>query len=104
MIEIPKELVIKLRAARHVVALTGAGISAESGLPTFRDPLTGLWAQYRPEELGTPEAFQRNPELVWRWYAWRRQLVLEAEPNAGHHALAELERRVPALTVLTQNV
>jgi NAD-dependent deacetylase len=102
--EIPEELVRKLQVARHVVVLTGAGISAESGLPTFRDPLTGLWAQYRPEELGTPEAFRRNPRLVWEWFAWRRQLVLDAQPNAGHRALVALEQRMPKFTLLTQNV
>ncbi|MCU0491989.1 MAG: NAD-dependent deacylase [Chloroflexaceae bacterium] len=101
---LPTELVSALRLARHVVALTGAGISAESGLPTFRDAMTGLWAQYRPEELATPEAFQRNPKLVWEWYAWRRQLVEAAAPNPAHHALAALERLVPRLTLITQNV
>jgi NAD-dependent deacetylase len=93
-----------LRRARHVVALTGAGISAESGVPTFRDAQTGLWSKFRPEELATPEAFERNPKLVWEWYAWRRELVSRAEPNAGHAALVELERRVPKFTLVTQNV
>jgi NAD-dependent deacetylase len=93
-----------LRAARRVVVLTGAGVSAESGVPTFRDAQTGLWAQYSPEELATPQAFQRNPRLVWEWYCWRRELVAGAEPNPGHLALAELERRVPQLTLITQNV
>jgi NAD-dependent deacetylase len=93
-----------LRKARHVCVLTGAGISAESGIPTFRDALTGLWSKFRPEELATPEAFERDPEMVWSWYEWRRQLVLEAQPNAGHFALAELARRVPCLTLVTQNV
>ncbi|MCS6862825.1 MAG: NAD-dependent deacylase [Abditibacteriales bacterium] len=102
--EIPLELTASLRAARHVVALTGSGISAESGVPTFRDAQTGLWAQYRPEDLATPEAFRRNPQLVWEWYAWRRQLVAEAQPNPGHLALVELERRVPQFTLITQNV
>jgi len=93
-----------LRKARHVCVLTGAGTSAESGIPTFRDALTGLWSKFRPEELATPEAFERDPEMVWSWYEWRRQLVLEAQPNAGHFALAELARRVPCLTLVTQNV
>jgi NAD-dependent deacetylase len=84
--------------------LTGAGISAESGIPTFRDALTGLWAKFSPEELATPEAFERDPETVWSWYEWRRQLIRQAQPNAGHLALVELARRVPCLTLVTQNV
>jgi NAD-dependent deacetylase len=87
-----------------VVALTGAGISAESGVPTFRDAQTGLWAKYKAEELATPEAFLENPRLVWDWYAWRRQLTRRAEPNPGHHALLELERRYPQFSLVTQNV
>jgi NAD-dependent deacetylase len=84
--------------------LTGAGISAESGIPTFRDALTGLWAKFSPEELATPEAFERDPETVWSWYEWRRQLIRQAQPNAGHLALVELARRVPRLTLVTQNI
>ena len=87
-----------------MVALTGSGISAESGVPTFRDAQTGLWAEYDPRELATPEAFERDPELVWNWYARRRGLVKGAEPNPGHRALADLERWVPHFTLLTQNV
>lgn len=75
-----------------VVVLTGAGVSAESGVPTFRDAQTGLWARYDPRELATPEAFERDPGLVWKWYAWRRELVSRARPNAAHLALAALER------------
>lgn len=97
-------LVRALRVARNVGVLTGAGISAESGIPTFRDAQTGLWARFRPEELATAEAYRRNPELVWDWYAWRRGLVAGAAPNAGHLALARLEGLVPALTLVTQNV
>jgi NAD-dependent deacetylase len=93
-----------LRAARRVCVLTGAGISAESGVPTFRDAQTGLWAQFRPEDLATPEAFLRNPQRVWEWYEWRRDLVRQAQPNAGHRALAALAQRVPFLTLVTQNV
>ena len=84
--------------------LTGAGISAESGVPTFRDAQTGLWAQFRPEDLATAAAFLRNPQRVWEWYEWRRELVRKAEPNTGHLALAALERLVPRLTLVTQNV
>ena len=73
-------------------------------MPTFREAQTGLWARYDPLELATPEAFVRDPELVWRWYQWRRELVANATPNAGHQALAELESLVPRLTLVTQNV
>ncbi|MBM3748780.1 MAG: NAD-dependent deacylase [Acidobacteria bacterium] len=92
-----------LQAASSVAVLTGAGISAESGIPTFRGA-GGLWRQYRPEELATPEAFQRDPRLVWEWYDWRRGLIAAASPNPGHHALAELEQRVADFTLITQNV
>jgi NAD-dependent deacetylase len=84
--------------------LTGAGISAESGVPTFRDALTGLWAQFRAEDLATPEAFARNPALVWDWYRMRREMVARAEPNAGHRALVEMEAEVPEFVLITQNV
>lgn len=103
-IPIPPELVERLRSARYVAVLTGAGISAESNIPTFRDAQTGLWAQYSPEELATPQAFRRDPRLVWEWYGWRRELVGQAKPNPGHLALAELERRIPSFTLITQNV
>jgi NAD-dependent deacetylase len=86
-----------------VVALTGAGISAESGIPTFRGS-GGLWRQFRPEELATPEAFARDPKLVWEWYQWRRELISKAQPNPGHQALVELEKRVSRFTLVTQNV
>jgi len=101
---IDPRLVQRLRNARRVVALTGAGISAESGIPTFRDAQSGLWARFRPEELATPEAFRRNPELVWDWYAWRRGLVARAAPNPGHLALARLGTLVPDWLLVTQNV
>ncbi|MCP4421121.1 MAG: NAD-dependent deacylase [Chloroflexi bacterium] len=102
--EIPELLIEKLQNAKDVAVLTGAGISAESGVPTFREAQTGLWAQYDPQELATPQAFRRNPKLVWEWYAWRRQLVSEAIPNAGHLALAKLQTVLPKLTLITQNV
>ena len=92
-----------LRDAGSVAVLTGAGISAESGVPTFRGA-GGLWREYRPEELATPEAFSRDPKLVWEWYAWRRGLIAETKPNAGHEALVEIERRVGRFTLVTQNV
>jgi NAD-dependent deacetylase len=102
--EIPPEFIKFLRSSAHVAALTGAGISQESGLRTFRDPMDGLWAQYRPEELATPEAFEKTPELVWEFYAMRRLKTGEVRPNAGHFALAEIERYVPHFSLITQNV
>jgi NAD-dependent deacetylase len=101
---IPKEIGRRLTGAKSVAVLTGAGLSAESGVPTFREAQSGLWARWHPEDLATPEAFQRNPRLVWDWYRWRRQLVREVEPNSGHLALVELERRVSAFHLATQNV
>ena len=101
---IPPELVAALCNARSVAVLTGAGVSAESGVPTFRDALTGLWSKFKPEELATPEAFRRNPGLVWEWYASRREKAGSVEPNPGHYALAEIERRVRSFTLVTQNV
>jgi len=86
-----------------VVVLTGAGISAESGVPTFRGQ-GGLWKQFRAEDLATPDVFARNPRLVWDWYDSRRTALARVEPNAGHRALAELEARKPRFTLLTQNV
>jgi NAD-dependent deacetylase len=92
-----------LAEARRVVALTGAGISAESGVPTFRAP-DGYWAQYDPMELATPDAFRCDPDLVWRWYSHRRRVIAAAAPNAGHLALAEMETLFSDMTVITQNV
>lgn len=89
--------------AGSIAALTGAGISAESGIPTFRGA-GGLWREYRAEDLATPAAFERDPKLVWEWYDWRRSVIASAEPNAGHLALAEVARRVPKFTLITQNV
>jgi NAD-dependent deacetylase len=94
-----------LRTARHIAVLTGAGISAESGVPTFRDALTGLWARFKPEELATEDAFRADPQRVWDWYLSRREAVTQVEPNAGHHALAAFAQRHPGrLTLITQNV
>jgi NAD-dependent deacetylase len=98
------ELISALRDARHVCVLTGAGISAESGVPTFRDAQQGLWARLDPEQLATPEAFEENPELLWQWYRWRRELVAAAKPNPGHLALARLAELVRRFTLVTQNV
>lgn len=101
---IPKALAETLTSAKRCVALTGAGVSAESGVPTFRDAQTGLWSRYRAEDLATPEAFRRDPALVWRWYAWRRALVEAVVPNPAHLALAALEQRLPGFHLVTQNV
>ncbi len=98
-----KDLREKLRGAKHVAVLTGAGISAESGVPTFRGE-GGLWKQFRAVDLATPEAFFRDPKLVWEFYNWRRELIAPLSPNPGHLALAEIERRVPRLTLITQNI
>ena len=93
-----------LRTSRRPCVLTGAGVSKESGIPTFRDALEGLWAQYDPSELATPTAFERNPKLVWDFYEMRRERVRPAQPNPGHLALATLEKRYGALPIITQNV
>ena len=92
-----------VREARRVVALTGAGISAESGVPTFRDA-DGLWKSYRPEELATPEALARDPRTVLEWYAWRRARLADCRPNAGHRALARFFLRRGVAGIVTQNV
>lgn len=92
-----------LRDAESVAVLTGAGISAESGVPTFRGA-DGLWKQFRPEDLATPQAFRRDPRLCWEWYDWRRGMLANVQPNPGHYALAELERRLSRFTLITQNV
>ena len=86
-----------------MVALTGAGISAESGVPTFRGP-EGLWRRFRPEDLATPGAFARDPALVWQWYRWRRERLTQVQPNPGHEVLARFERRPWPFTLVTQNV
>lgn len=102
--KIADDLVKALKSARTVTVSTGAGISAESGVPTFRDAQTGLWAKYDPEQLATPQAFQSDPRLVWDWYAWRRSLISNVEPNAGHYALAQMAELIPKLVLITQNV
>jgi NAD-dependent deacetylase len=102
--EIPPELATFLHSSAYVAALTGAGVSQESGLRTFRDPMDGIWAQHQPEDLATPEAFERNPELVWQFYAARRLKSGQVQPNAGHFALVEMERHLAHFTLITQNV
>jgi NAD-dependent deacetylase len=108
LMDFSDELIQALHHAQYVAVLTGAGISAESGIPTFREAQTGLWAQYDPAELATPEAFRTNPRLVWRWYQWRQEIVQKAEPNPGHYALAAIEAHLLArgaqFSLITQNV
>lgn len=94
----------RLSAARNLLVLTGAGMSAESGVPTFREAQTGLWAQFNPLDLATPDAWMRDRELVWAWYCWRASLVRRAEPHEGHRVLARLGKRLSALQLVTQNV
>ncbi|MFH1754879.1 MAG: NAD-dependent deacylase [Candidatus Latescibacterota bacterium] len=93
-----------LKRCRSIAVSTGAGISKESGIPTFRDAQEGLWANYNPEELATPQGFQNNPELVWRWYEERRNKIGKAMPNPGHYAIAELEEAFEEFTLITQNI
>lgn len=95
----------RVGAAARVCVLTGAGMSAESGIATFRDTSTGLWSRFDPQRLASVEGFRADPALVWRWYAERREGIAQAQPNAGHHALAAFERARPgALTLVSQNV
>lgn len=100
---VPADILRAVETASTVGVLTGAGMSAESGLATFRQPHTGLWSRFRPEELATPEAWQADPDLVWAWYQWRAGLVRAAEPNAGHLALARWAEQ-SAVSIVTQNV
>ncbi len=102
--DFPTDFIRFLTSATRVAVLTGAGVSQESGLRTFRDAQTGLWAQYKPEDLASPEAFASDPKLVWDWYAWRREAIKGVRPNAGHYALVEMEHRIPEFTLITQNV
>lgn len=104
VIAIPQALICALQTAKHVVVFTGAGVSAESGIPTFRDALTGLWERFDATDLATPDAFRKDEVLVWGWYEWRRMRVLQARPNPAHLAIAALAQHVPKLTVVTQNV
>jgi NAD-dependent deacetylase len=103
----PREALSRARervgSGASVAVLSGAGISAASGIPTFRSAPGSLWSKYRPEQLATPQAFAADPELVWRWYDWRRGLIARAAPNAAHLALAAMERQAP-VTLITQNV
>ena len=93
----------RIHQARAIVVLTGAGISADSGVPTFRGP-EGLWKNFRPEELASPDAFARDPKLVWEWYNWRRELLATKKPNPAHEALVKMEKCFPNFWIITQNV
>jgi len=95
---------IAAAAEGSLVISTGAGVSRESGIPTFREAGEGFWQKYSPEQLATEEGFLSDPALVWNWYAWRRRMVRQCEPNPGHYALAELERCLPGTVTVTQNV
>lgn len=101
---IPKSLIEKLQNTQHLVILTGAGVSAESGIATFRDALTGLWENYDAESLASEFGFLADPALVWGWYEWRRNKVLRTKPNPAHYTIAQLEKQVSKLTLITQNV
>lgn len=102
--DIPQALIVALQQAKHVVVFTGAGVSAESGIPTFRDALTGLWKHFNVDDLATPAAFCRDAAQVWGWYEWRRMKVLRTQPNSAHRAIAALAQHIPKLTLITQNV
>ena len=103
-VNFPQELIQFLQKTKKLAVLTGAGASQESGLRTFRDAQFGLWAQYKPEDLASPQAFARDPKLIWDWYAWRREAIKGVRPNPGHYALVEFEKRIPQFTLITQNV
>jgi NAD-dependent deacetylase len=102
--KLPEGLVPELNKAKNVLVLTGAGMSAESGVPTFRDAQTGMWEKFRPEDLATPGAFRNNPEMVWDWYEDRRRNVRKVHPHAGHAALVEMEEYFESFLLVTQNV
>ncbi|WP_110949219.1 SIR2 family NAD-dependent protein deacylase [Pseudomonas bohemica] len=93
-----------LRNAKTIVCFSGAGISAESGIPTYRDGMTGLWAGQSAQQMETAKAFRQNPQLIWGWYLWRRQHVARAQPNAAHRSLSQLIRRERPIPIITQNI
>ena len=100
---IPDRLIARLKSADAVVAFTGAGMSAESGVPTFRGE-DGIWKKFKPEELANFDAFIHNPDLVWEWYSHRKRIIASIQPNRGHHALAQMERHYQSFAVITQNI
>ena len=102
--ELLLEAADRLRKAKRIVAFTGAGVSAESGIPTFRDAMSGLWSNFRPEDLASREGFMADPKNVWEWYESRRAMILQYKPNPGHYALAAMEKRFQQFVLVTQNV
>ena len=102
--KLPEGLISTLENANKVLVLTGAGMSAESGVPTFRDAQSGMWEKFKPEDLATPQVFLNNPQLVWDWYADRRNNISEVSPHAGHVALVEMEQYFENFLLVTQNV
>lgn len=100
----PEKLIERLLSADSCVVLTGAGVSAESGVPTFRDAVNGTWSRFNVEEFGTPDAFKRDPKKVWEWYEYRRMQASDIKPNPGHYAFAQLEKIFPEFWLITQNV
>ena len=102
-IEFSERLIERLKVATNVVVLTGAGMSAASGVPTFRGK-DGLWNKFNPQELANVDAFLKNPKLVWEWYNWRRNLIANVKPNLGHYALVDVESYFPEFVIVTQNV
>jgi NAD-dependent deacetylase len=104
VMKLPTGLMTTLTRANNILVLTGAGMSAESGVPTFRDAQSGLWERFRPEELATPGAFRDHPQIVWDWYAERRNNIRQVSPHAGHHALVEMEQYFEKFVLVTQNV
>lgn len=101
---ISETLIKQLREAQHLAIITGAGVSAESGIPTFRDALIGLWENYDPEKLGSKKGYEKDPALAWGWYEWRRQKILQSHPNPAHEIIAKLATKLPKVTLITQNV
>jgi NAD-dependent deacetylase len=101
---LPEKVISRLRDSGHAAIFTGAGMSAESGIPTFRDRFEGLWAKYDPQDVATPDAFRANPQFVWDWHVYLADAVRKAQPNAGHAAVARMEQHVPRLAVITQNI
>lgn len=99
-----KKMIDQLKLAQHVVVFTGAGVSQESGIPTFRDAMTGIWEKFDAESLATPEAFLNDRDFVWGWYEWRRAMVLRCRPNPAHLSIAAMAAAFPRLTLITQNV
>ena len=104
IMDIPATLIERMRAAQHVIVFTGAGVSLESGIPTFRDDQTGLWKRFISDDIATVAGFVRDPDLVWGWYQWRRAQVMQTIPNPAHIAIVEMARHIPKLTLITQNV